>query len=190
MDLPNVRNSVKDICKSMFDILHKYAVAGLGKGDNYDLVMAAFKTMSVLVRDVKHFTITEDQLKVLLIYAEQDLHDGDKQATAFGLLKAIINRKLITPEIHLVMDKVANLSVTSELDNVRKQARVVFYNYLFQYPIGKHVEKHLSFYLNQLSYELQPGRLSALELIYNVVTSFPLVSYKSHDLKLFVYLNS
>lgn len=204
MDLPLVRSLVSEICASMFNILHKYAVAGLSKGDNYDLVMAAFKAMSVLVRDAKHFVITSDQLKVrrssfirderctlvqvtnprhandpqaLLMYAEQDLHDSDKQATAFGLLKAIIHRKLVVPEMHNVMEKVATLSVTSELENVRKQSRVVFYSYLVDYPLGNQLGKHVSFYLTQLGYELQPGRLSVLEMIYGIVTGFPIVSF-------------
>lgn len=111
-----------------------------------------------------------------MIYAEQDLHDSDKQATAFGLLRAIIKRKLVIPEMHSVMEKVATLSVTSELETVRKQARSVFYSYLVDYPIGKKLAKHISFYTTQLSYELQPGRLSVLEMIYSIVTGFPLVS--------------
>lgn len=32
-------------------------------------------------------TITEKQLQVLLGYAEEDLYDSSRQATAFGLLK-------------------------------------------------------------------------------------------------------
>lgn len=177
MDLPSVQSSVPEICSSMFRVLHKFAVAGLGKGDNYDLVMAAFKSMSVLVRDVEHFTISAEQLKALLIYAEQDLHDSDKQATAFGLLKAIVRRKLIVPEMHSVMEKVAELSIASELDNVRKQARAVFYSYLMEYPLGKQVEKYISFFTTQLSYEMQPGRLSTLEMIHAIITGFPLVSF-------------
>ncbi|XP_011495601.1 PREDICTED: small subunit processome component 20 homolog [Ceratosolen solmsi marchali] len=174
VDLPLVRTCTVQISTSIFNILHKYAVAGLSKGDNFDLVMAAFKCMSVLVRDVKHFVVKSDQLKVLLMYAEQDLYDSDKQATAFGLLKAIIHRKLFISEMHQVMENVATLSITSELDNVRKQARAVFYSYLMNYPLNKRLKRHISFYATQLGYELQPGRLSALEMIYAIVTSFPL----------------
>lgn len=64
IDLPSVRSCISEICDSMFAILHKYAAPGLSKGDNYDLVMATFKTMSVLVRDVKYFIVTTEQLKV------------------------------------------------------------------------------------------------------------------------------
>ncbi|KAG5310535.1 UTP20 protein, partial [Acromyrmex insinuator] len=174
MDLESMHASISDICDSMFIILHKYAAAGLSKGDNFDLVMATFKCMSVVIRDVKYFSINADQLKILILYAEQDLHDSDKHATAFTLLKAIIHRKMIIPEMHTVMEKVAMLSITSELEHVKLQSRSVFYSYLMGYPLGKHLDKHIYFYLTQLSYEMQPGRLSALEMIHTIVTGFPL----------------
>lgn len=174
MDLASIQSSMSKICTAMFDILHKYAAPGLSKGNNFDLVMATFKCMSVIVRDVKHFNISADQLKILILYAEQDLYDTDKQASAFTLLKAIIHRKMIVPEMYTVMEKVAMLSITSELEHVRLQSRSVFYSYLMEYPLGKHLEKHISFYLTQLSYEVQPGRLSALEMIHTIVTGFPL----------------
>ena len=174
LDLSSVQETISDICASIFSILHKYAAAGLSKGDNFDLVMAGFKSMSVIVRDVKHYTITVEQLKVLMMYAEQDIHDSDKQATAFGLLKAIIARKMVFTEMYLVMEKVAALSITSELEHVRVQSRSVFYSYLMEYPLGKHLNKHIMFYLTQLAYEMQPGRLSALEMLHSIVTGFPL----------------
>ena len=43
--------------------------------------------MTVLVRDVQYHTITTDQLRVLLLYVEEDIHDSSRQATAFSLLK-------------------------------------------------------------------------------------------------------
>lgn len=173
--LSSVAIYISDICKSIFEILHKYGAAGLSKGDNYDLVMASFKCMSVIVRDLKSYKINEEQLKILIIYAEQDLHDNDRQGTAFALLRAILSRKLISNEIHGVMDKVAKLSVTSELDNVRQQARALFHTFIIEYPLGKKLEKHLSFYLSQLDYEMKTGRQSALEMLYGIITGFPLV---------------
>lgn len=174
MDLESIHAVISDICTAIFSILHKYAVAKLSKGDNFNLVMAAFKCMSVIVRDVKHFSIDADQLRTLILYVEQDLHDTDKQSTAFTLLKAIVHRKMIIPEMHAVMEEVAKLSVTSELEYVRTQSRSVFYSYLMEYPLGKHLEKHINFYLAQLRYETQPGRLSALEMIHTIITGFPL----------------
>lgn len=43
-----MEENVKGIAESMFAILHKYASAGLSKGDNFDLVVAAFKVRTSL----------------------------------------------------------------------------------------------------------------------------------------------
>lgn len=45
-ELPSLKKNIKSITKEIFSILHKYASAGLGKGDNFDLVVAAFKVGS------------------------------------------------------------------------------------------------------------------------------------------------
>lgn len=43
--------------------------------------------MTVLVKNIKTNNISETQLQVLLGYAEEDIYDQSRQATAFGLLK-------------------------------------------------------------------------------------------------------
>jgi U3 small nucleolar RNA-associated protein 20 len=141
--------------------------------------------MAVLIRDVKYHTIDTEQLKILLLYAEQDMHDHDRQATGFSLLKAIISRQLIVPEIDDVMAKVAELSITSELSHVRAQSRAVFHQYLMDYPLGNKLETHLSFYLSQMSYELQFGRESAIEMISSLISSFPMVRRRFLESSLF-----
>ncbi|XP_066256541.1 small subunit processome component 20 homolog [Euwallacea similis] len=189
-DIPAMQQNIKGITKDMFSILHKYAAAGLSKGDNFDLVVAAFKSMAVLVRDVQYYTVDTNQLKVLLLYVEQDMHDHDRQATAFSLLKAIIARKLIVPEIHDVMSKVAELSVVSELSHVRAQARSVFYQFAMEYPLGNTLEKHLSFFISQMSYEIQYGRESAVETLHSLINSFPLSVLKKNSPTLLVTLGA
>lgn len=129
-----------------------------------------------MVRDVKYYTIETDKLKILLLYVEQDLYNYEKQATAFGLLRAITSRKLIVTELDDVMRKVSELSVTSEAPHVRLQSRLAFHHYVMDYPLGKKLEEHISFYLGQLDYEVQTGRESALEMVLDFVNSFPYVS--------------
>ena len=41
----------------------------------------------MLVRDVKYYKIETSQLQVLLTFCEEDLHDYNRQSTAFSLLK-------------------------------------------------------------------------------------------------------
>lgn len=135
-----------------------------------------FQAVTVLLRDVKLYNVDQEKLKILLLYAEQDLHDTDRQATAFNLLKAIIARRLSVSELYVTMEKVSELSIVSELDHVRLQSRHVCLQYILEYPLGKKLDTFVSFYISQLNYELQFGRESALEMIGGFINSFPLVS--------------
>ncbi|KAF5307846.1 hypothetical protein FQR65_LT18318 [Abscondita terminalis] len=173
-DLPSLREEIGAISECLFEILHKYAAAGLGKGENFDLVLAAFKTMAVIVRVVKYHAIAQKDLKILLLYVEQDLNNHERQAIAFTLLKAIILRKLMVNEMHAVMKKVAELSITSELSHVRAQARSVFHQFIMNYPLMKRIDNHIAFLpLLQINYDVQFGRESAIEMINTFINTFP-----------------
>ncbi len=43
--------------------------------------------MTVIVRDCRKHAITEEELKVLLTFVEEDIQDYQRQSTAFPLLK-------------------------------------------------------------------------------------------------------
>ena len=44
--------------------------------------------------------------------------------------------------------------------------------YLKDYPLGKKIKKHFEFYAQQLSYELEDGRMSALKVLRSIFSSF------------------
>ena len=43
--------------------------------------------MTKIIQDFTYYHISEDELKLLLSYIEQDIHDYKRQSTAFPLLK-------------------------------------------------------------------------------------------------------
>ena len=45
----------------------------------------------MVLRDVKQSQISEEELKLLLGYVEEDIHDYQRQMTAFPLLRVPIN---------------------------------------------------------------------------------------------------
>lgn len=65
MDLPALRQNIQNISASIFKLLHKYAAAGLSKGDNFDLVVAAFK---VSLLEFLGKTLPLTKLKVNLLF--------------------------------------------------------------------------------------------------------------------------
>lgn len=57
------------------------------------------QAITILVKNVKSNKISETQLQVLLGYAEEDIYDQSRQATAFGLLKVTSNGSVLTVDV-------------------------------------------------------------------------------------------
>ncbi|KAM8739679.1 small subunit processome component 20 homolog [Acanthopagrus schlegelii] len=171
--LPAVEQNANQLTKELFVLLKDYSKAGAARGENYHLVQNCFKAITILVRNVKSNKISETQLQVLLGYAEEDIYDQSRQATAFGLLKAILSRKLVVPEMEEVLKKVAKLSVNGSNSMIRIHCRQIYLKYLLDYPLGKRLREHLDFVVSQLHYEHDTGRESVLEMLAYIFQTFP-----------------
>ncbi|XP_044019346.1 small subunit processome component 20 homolog [Aphidius gifuensis] len=172
-DFDESKSHIKIIADEVFKILHKYGAAGTAKGDIRELVMAAFKTTSVIVRDVKYYKLKSHHIEALLLYTEEDLDNDNHQVIAFNLLRAMLHRKIQSSEIEKVMKQLSELSITSQSENIRSQSRGACYKYLINYQHSvKNFKNYIKFYLAQLGYETIDGRKSALTMIQMIVSGF------------------
>lgn len=120
LSLPGIEKNIAKIVENLLKLLHKYATAVIGRNDeNFQLVKNSFKAVVTLLKYVKYFEISNDQLKMLLLYVEQDLYHNEKQNMALILLRSIIGRKLIAPEVAAIVKKVAELSITHDNQKIR-----------------------------------------------------------------------
>lgn len=162
------------IVKKIFILLSLYNGVGMAQGDNFDMIAMCFKTLSLLLLRCKQFKLSDNQIRVLLTYIEQDLHDTSRQTTAFGTLHVIVRRKFESPELAHIMSKVQNLLVTSDDDTVRATSIKIWRAYLLDYKQESDMlRRHLDEFFKQLNYEFVDGRESVIKMLNIIVTSFP-----------------
>ena len=154
---------VMEITNKVFDLLNKFGGGTDGKGENHDLVIIASKLLVILIRDVELTKLDQNHLKTILTYVTNDVLDPFKATTAFGLLTAILNRRLETDttELHDVMIKMIELSIQSTNVQTRQAARSTVISYVKNYNLKKKLQKVLDIFCAQLGYEHEFGRLSA-----------------------------
>lgn len=165
--LSSVDKAAPVLVKQMLSIVQR---AGSTESE---LAQSSLRTLAIVIRDCKAATLREDQLTELLLLIGPDLEEADRQATLFQLLRAIMARKFVAPEIYDLMEKVAEILVTNQSSNIREVCRAVYLQFLLDYPQGRgRLRNSLAFLAKNLSYVHESGRLSVLELISAVLSKF------------------
>lgn len=177
--LPSLEKYSKEIGTKLFNLLRTFSTASSNisesvRGDNFELLMVCYKLISNLIRDCSYFNLNEEQIQVLLHYAELNLYDTHKQASAFNLIKSILSREFKCEELNEILGKVMKLSIQADSPSVRLQSRQTILQYMLNYSLQeKKLIKILEFYLAQLNYEYESGRESAIEMLATVFNTFP-----------------
>lgn len=165
--LSSVDKAAPVLVKQMLSIVQR---AGSTESE---LAQSSLKTLAIVIRDCKTATLREDQLTELLQLIRPDLEEADRQATLFQLLRSIMSRKFVAPEIYDLMDKVAEILVTNQASGIREVCRAVYLQFLMDYPQGRgRLKASLAFLAKNLSFVHESGRLSVLESMSAILTKF------------------
>ena len=136
-----------------------------------DLSQAALKLVSAILRERRTIKILDGDLGCLLNKTAPGLDEPDKQGPAFNLLKAIMNRKIIIPEVYTIMDAVTTIMVTNQSKNARDMARGAYIHFLMDYPQSEdRLSKQVSFLVRNLEYKYPEGRQSVMEAVHLLFT--------------------
>lgn len=191
MELQKLNELTPPIVEVIFKILHKYATPGMATvNENFRLIKNAFGAMVAVIRNNEHFTVTEDQLKTLLVYIDQNIGDSSNQVHGFTMLKVVLDRQLVVAEIHEIMRRISEMAITSESTITRTEAKRLLINYLMNYPLGKKIDGYFNLFVSNLNYETISGRDAAIQILHKIVNRFPQDIIHKKSSFLFVWLGT
>lgn len=165
--LPSIEKTLPVFIRQMIDIIRQ---AGTTEAD---VVQTALKSLSTVLRSQPAAQVKEQDLVYLLELITPDIEDPNRQAAVFAMLRAIVAKKFVVPEIYDVMDKVAEVMVTSQSSQVQELCRGVLLQFLLDYPQGKgRLRNTMTLLAKNLSYVHDSGRKSVMELLGAVIAKF------------------
>jgi len=142
-------------------------------GTESEVAQTALKCLATIVRDKSNAEVKEKDLVYLLELLSPDLEEPGRQASVFAMLRAIVARKFIVPEIYDLMERVSEVMVTNQSPQVQELCRSVLLQFLLDYPQGKgRLRTTMSFLAKNTAYTYGSGRISVLELLSAIVTKF------------------
>lgn len=138
-----------------------------------EVAQTALKSLAMIVRDKANAEVKEKDLVYLLELLAPDLEEPGRQASVFAILRAIVARKFIVPEIYDLMDRISEITVTSQSPQVQELCRSVLLQFLLDYPQGKgRLRTTMAFLTKNTAYMYESGRISVLELLSAIVSKF------------------
>ncbi|KAG1788657.1 armadillo-type protein [Suillus plorans] len=181
--LKSVSSSAPVIARQILAI-----VRSTGSGES-EIAQAGLKALASILRECEGAQVKEKDLLFLIELVSPYLEDFDRQSTVFALLRAIVARRLIVPELYDVMADVSAILVTSQATQTRESARSLLLQFLLDYPQGSgRLQTTLGFFARNLSYEHASGRSSVLELLGALVNKFDSALLAKHAEMIFVAL--
>ncbi|WWC98879.1 hypothetical protein V866_005773 [Kwoniella sp. B9012] len=166
--VPQVGPALPVFITNIFEII-KHA----GGTAESEVAQTALKTLAVILRDCKSSEVTETQLKYLLEVISPDLEEPDRQSAIFTILRSIITRKFVVPEIYDLMERVSSIMVTSQSTQVQDLCRGAVMAFLLDYPQGKgRLKNQMTFFAKNMEYTFEAGRISVMEILNNIFLKF------------------
>jgi hypothetical protein len=136
------------------------------------MIQSCFRLLTVCLQSKKS-NLSEHQLTYLINIIRPDLEEPTRQGTAFGLVRGIVSRKFLAPEMYDLMDTVGTILVTNQAPETREQARSVYFMFLMDYPQGRgRLKKQMAFITKNLEYVHETGRESVMELLHHIISKF------------------
>jgi U3 small nucleolar RNA-associated protein 20 len=166
--LPSLLKYSDTITSQVMSVLIRF-----GTNATADVAQGCFRTLAVILKN-KTWNVKPHQQKVLLSLLQTGAELPKKQKASFELIHTIVAKKIVSIEIYGLMDRLQEVLLESQHDVVRSSCSDILIRYLVNYPLSKkRLEAHLNFFLKNLDFTYESGRISMLSLLRNIVHRFP-----------------
>jgi hypothetical protein len=174
-NLPLYEQYSKAIARSAFQLFEsEVGGAGMSSSSRSDLAHSALKFIAAMLRQKNTVEITVSQQAALVQLIRLDINNEDRQNACFGLLRALLGRRCMLPELYDLMDELAKLLVRSLRPAAREQCASVLLHFLLKYPMSeKKLHGFLEFFMRNLEYDIEAGRMAVIDMLTAIVQRFP-----------------
>lgn len=144
LPLPSIESQADKIKAALFDIAQSTVNA------SSSLMDSCLRLLTVLLGGTK-ITLSSEELHLLVQFPLFVDLEKDPSLVALSLLKAVIKRKLVVPEIYDLVTRVGELMVTSQVESIRQKCSQILLQFLLDYHLSeKRLQQHLDFLLSNL----------------------------------------
>lgn len=144
LPLPTLESQADKIKTALFDVAHSTVNA------SSSLMQSCLRLLTVLLGGAK-ITLSSEELRLLVQFPLFVDLERDPSFVALSLLKAVVKRKLVVPEIYDLVTRVAELMVTSQIEPIRQKSSQILLQFLLDYHLSeKRLQQHLDFLLSNL----------------------------------------
>ncbi|KAF0916337.1 hypothetical protein E2562_005936 [Oryza meyeriana var. granulata] len=182
LPLPSLKDNANNIKNVLMGIAH---TAGNSNGH---LVTSCLKLLADLLRGFR-ISLSDDQLQIIVHFPIFVDLQTNPSPVALSLLKAIVKRKLVSPEIYDIVVRIGELMVITQTESIRQQCIQILLQFFLNYPHSeKRLQQHIDFFLTNLRYEHPSGREAVLEMLHDILTRFPQRIIDDQGQTFFLYL--
>lgn len=133
---------------------------------NGEAAQAALKLIAAILRERRSTQVRDSDITYLLGRIIPDLEEPDRQGVTFNLVKAVMARKIMLPEVYDVGKRIGMIMITNHGQSARDAARGIFVHFVLEFPQSKdRWNKQVKFLVKNLSYQYPEGRQSTMEAV-------------------------
>ncbi|CAH2042255.1 unnamed protein product [Thlaspi arvense] len=144
MPLPSLESQADNIKTSLL------VIAQGAVNTTSPLMQSCLKLLTVLLRNTR-VTLSTEQLHMVIQFPMFIDLERNPSFLALSVLKAIVNRKLVVHEIYDLINQVAEVMVTSQVEPIRKKCSQILLQFLLDYHLSeKRLRQHFDFLLSNL----------------------------------------